>query len=35
MFAKQPLTSVETTGWATEAWVDDEAGTDWAEVFGG
>lgn len=35
VYAKQPLTSVETTGWATEAWVDDEAGTDWAEVFGG
>ena len=34
VYARVPLTDAEATVWGSEMWADDEAGTDWSEVFG-
>ena len=34
VYARVPLTDAEVAAWGSEVWADDEAGTDWSEVFG-
>ena len=34
IYARVPLSSGELAAWASEAWAEDEPGTDWSEVFG-